>query len=669
MKSMNRLFLPSVLLLIISLFTVFEGNAYALGVNEDITSSSTVNSGTEKIRDRSTYMFDEKNKQVTIRTNRISFVTGMQKINEYNFTDPSLLPSYYEFDSTNGFNHQDGVVVDTPKGIKAYTVAVQSTLKGKSGVNIIYEFDYSNLTLRKIKEIPTQKSVQLDAAQLGLYSVESDKEGIQYFSLENNKQMLSGGKLITSKDVTDTRFSLSPAPASQTFGVYCPKYQYTSCYNIEFGGAKGKAVKVTKNNVIEDARQASSKSFMAGGTKIKWNQSSFQMNTPYQWNVTATRNGKTVSLFNGKAYELDTFVSPGGKYLVINADPSYHFKRTQASTIYVYDLKTMVQVQKYKSSYNTNVTGIQWLSDDLYIMEYYFSNPGAYPPSFYYIPEGKHFKIEYSQYQDWANYLDSFTYDDLFFLTLPVAVTSGEGVLHYEGQPTFYMNGLYYVPLKEFMNAFHVQVEEKDKTYLFKRLDRTSKLALSQSKRLIVKGKVFLPLGQWNKELGLKVAQVGMHSMSYEILISDELRKTEAAMKAEIPGFQAILKRLKKSEDGSGGFIATEKPFTQKNSDHASLRGVTAVLNHNRSLSFRFSPFVSYGESLQIYITSRDSSKVLMELPIKITGNEYTTAALPERVFEEGILTFAFPDSDNEHLEHSHLGFTLKLPEFSKNRL
>ena len=75
------------------------------------------------------------------------------------------------------------------------------------------------------------------------------------------------------------------------------------------------------------------------------------------------------------------------------------------------------------------------------------------------------------------------------------------------------------------MNAFHVQFEENDQTYLFKRLDRTSKLAVSQSKRLIVKGKVFLPLGQWNKELGLKVAQVGMHSMSYEILISDELRK------------------------------------------------------------------------------------------------------------------------------------------------
>ena len=41
-------------------FTVFEGNAYALGVNEDITSPSTVKSETEKIRDRSTYMFDEK---------------------------------------------------------------------------------------------------------------------------------------------------------------------------------------------------------------------------------------------------------------------------------------------------------------------------------------------------------------------------------------------------------------------------------------------------------------------------------------------------------------------------------------------------------------------------------------------------------------------------------
>ena len=139
-------------------------------------------------------------------------------------------------------------------------------------------------------------------------------------------------------------------------------------------------------------------------------------------------------------------------------------------------------------------------------------------------------------------------------------------------------------------------------------------------------------------------------------------------MKEETPEFQAILKRLKKSEDGSGDLLQ-QRHHLLKNSDRASFRGVTAVLNHNRSLSFTFSPFDSYGDNLQIFITSRDSSKVLMELPIKVKGNEYTTVALPERVFEEGMLTFAFPEPDNEHLAHSHLGFTLKLPEFSKNRL
>lgn len=668
MKLIARVFLPSVVLLIISLFTLFEGNSYALGVIGNITESPTAKGGTERIREKSTYSFDEKSKQVTIRTNRISFDTGMQKMNEYNFTDPALLPSHYEFDSTNGFNEQDGIVVDTPKGIKAYTVAVQSTIKGKSGVKIIYEFDYSNLVLRKVTEIPTEKRVNLDAAQLGLYSVKSEKASFQYYSLENNKQVLSGGRLITSKDVTNTSFSLSPAPSSQAFGVFCPKYQYTSCYNVEFGGVKGKPVKVTENSVIYDAKQASAKSFMAGGTKIKWNQSSFQINTPYQWNVSGTRNGKTISFFKGKAQSLDTFVSPGGKHLVIIVDPSNPFKRTKASTVYVYDLKTMAQVQKYNSLYNAGVTGIQWLSDDLYIIDYYFSNPGAYPPSFYYIPEGKHFKIEYSQYQDWENYLDSFTYDDLFFLTLPVAITSGEGVLHYEGQPTFYMNGLYYVPLKEFMSAFHIQYEEKDKHYLFKRNDRASKLAVSQSKRLVVNGKVFLPLGQWNKDLGLKVAQVGKRAFSYTIQISDELRKTEAAMKGEPLEFQAILKRLKKSENGSDGFVATETPFTQNSSYRATYNGVKAVLNHNRSLSISFSPFDSYEETLEVLITSTDNSKVLMVLPIKLKGNQFTTVALSEYVFEDGLLTIVFPQPDNEDVEDSHLGFTLKLPEFNKNK-
>lgn len=43
----------------------------------------------------------------------------MKKVNEYDFTDKALLPSHYRFASTNGFNMQDGVVADTPQGLKA----------------------------------------------------------------------------------------------------------------------------------------------------------------------------------------------------------------------------------------------------------------------------------------------------------------------------------------------------------------------------------------------------------------------------------------------------------------------------------------------------------------------------------------------------------------------
>ena len=136
------------------------------------------------------------------------------------------------------------------------------------------------------------------------------------------------------------------------------------------------------------------------------------------------------------------------------------------------------------------------------------------------------------------------SYDGLFYLTLPVAVTSGKGVLHYEGQPAFHMNGLYYVPLKEFADAFHIQYEVKGKDLLFQRDSRTSKLAVSQSKQVVVDGKVFLPLGQWNKDLGLKVAQANRHVMNTTLQISDELRKTDAAMKTETQAFQAIVERF-----------------------------------------------------------------------------------------------------------------------------
>lgn len=624
--------------------------------------SAAAAEGKEKVRHRATYIFDGTQNQVTVRTTRISFDTGMKKVNEYDFTDKTLLPSHYRFWSTNGFNMQDGVVADTPQGLKAYTVAVQSPVQGKGEVTIIYEFDYTTLSLRKVKEIQPGPRVGLEA-QLGLYSLYSEKTGIQYYSLVDNKRKLSGGRLITSEDVTDTDYSLSPAPASQNFGVYCPNSQLTGCYNVTFGGGKGSAVKVTENRVAYDSKQSTStKSFMAGGTRIKW-KNSYQNGT-YQWTVEGSRSGgKTVSLYKGLVKEVKTFVSPGGKYLVIIADPSGGVNKTQNGKVYMYDLKTLKLVQQYDALYKAYVTGIRWASDELYVIEYYFSNPGAYPPSFYYVPEGKHFKIEYDQYRDWVHYWDSFSYEGLFYLTLPVAVTSGNGVLSYEGQPAFHMNGLYYVPLKEFADAFHIQYEVKGKELLFKRESRTSKLAASQNKQVVVDGKVFLPLGQWNKELGLKVALANRHVMNTTLQISDELRKTEAAMKTEPQAFQAIVERLQRAGDGSGGFVG-DLAWEMTEADRAVLGNVQVVLNHDRSLSIRMQTNREYGEIIPVIITSRDYGKVLMELPVDMKDKyQATTSALPSHVFDDGVVTVVLPDS-----KESFSAFTLKLPVFDKNR-
>lgn len=71
-------------------------------------------------------------------------------------------------------------------------------------------------------------------------------------------------------------------------------------------------------------------------------------------------------------------------------------------------------------------------------------------------------------------------------------MTSGKGVLRYEGQPPFHMNGLYYVPLKEFADAFYIHYEIKGKDLLFQR-DRTSQLAVSQSNQVVIDGSLFLP--------------------------------------------------------------------------------------------------------------------------------------------------------------------------------
>lgn len=153
----------------------------------------------------------------------------------------------------------------------------------------------------------------------------------------------------------------------------------------------------------------------------------------------------------------------------------------------------------------------------------------------------------------------------------------------------------------------------KGKELLFKRESRTSKLAASQNKQVVVDGKVFLPLGQWNKELGLKVALANRHVMNTTLQISDELRKTEAAMKTEPQAFQAIVERLQRAGDGSGGFVG-DFAWEMTEADRAVLGNVQVVLNHDRSLSIRMQTNREYGEIIPVIITSRDYGKVLMEL-------------------------------------------------------
>ncbi|MGR6541365.1 hypothetical protein [Paenibacillus tundrae] len=618
-------------------------------------SAAATEGSKEKVRHRTTYIFDERQQQVTVRTTVISYDTGMKKVKEYDFTDSSLQPSSYRFTSTNGFNQQDGVVVDTPQGLKAYTLAYLNT-----GA-VIYEYDYASIKLRKITEIKSTKWLKLWATQ-GLYSVRSDNGDTQYYSLVDNKRVLSNGSIITSQDVTDTKYSTNHSISSTPLGVYCPDAKFTSCFTLLFGGLKGSPVKVTKNDIVYDTKQpVSSKTFIAGDTKIKWT-STYKEQT-YRAVVEGIRGGKTTSLFKGEVRDVKTFVSPNLKYLVLIADPSMGIKKTKASKVLVYDLKTLKQVRSYESLYRASVERIQWASDDLYVIDYYFSNPQAYPPSFYYIPEGKHFKIEYSQYRDWVNYWDSFSYEGMFFLTLPVAITSGEGVLRYNGQPTFYMNGLYYVPLEEFTNAFHIKYEIQGGDLLFERNSRTSKLAVSQSKQQVVGGKVYLPLGQWNKDLGLKVSIASKHVMNTELQFSDEERKTDAAMTPAPLAYRATVEEVKQVAGESASFVGTQ-PYETSNPDRAAFRNIEVVLNHNRTLRIRMQNYKNNGEMLHVKILSNDYSKVLMDIPVDMLNRyEATSTAIPTDVLDNGVATIAIP-----YNPEVYLAYKLQLPVFDPNR-
>lgn len=623
------------------------------GTNKQSTQSAT-NSLKERVRHSINFAIREH--EVVVETIRTSFDTGERKVNEYHFTENAVLPQIYT-GSTITSGYSDTIVSDTPLGLKGY-ITYYATDKNQY-YYVLYEYDYNSNSLRKVHE--GENRIYLEP-QLGIFYMLYVKEEYKpiYYSMTTGKKVYTGGKILLEKDFTDTDYAISPLPQTRNVGVYCTdKYQ---CNYIEYGGAKGKTAKVKQLWMKPDIKTGLSTKAFQASTDVNLNIS--QTNTrdrKSDWTVVATKNGKKKTLLKDRIGYVHTSVSPERKTLILVTENGLDSKM-ESSTVHLYDLETLKLIRTYDSPYRARTEGVQWVTEDEYIIEQYFSAPGSFPPSLYIISENKHLKLQYDTYREWKGYWDSFQFSGIFFPLQPVGIKSGEGVLNYKGQPSFYLEGQHYVPLEEFTKAFHIQYVLGKEQVTFSRGQRSSSVDRSSSKLLTLYNQTFIPLGQWNKDLGLKVSETKAYWGNKELLISDDERNTSAAMTPENLAFHASARRIERV----GDIYKLDQNNTKSLESFYPDRIDGVVLNFDRTLTLSTST-LHYMDLTRVLFTNQDYTKVLGTLSITDMPEArwgISTAKIPEQALQDGVLTMIIPTKEDE----STLVYTLKLPgPFDKN--
>lgn len=56
--------------------------------------------------------------------------------------------------------------------------------------------------------------------------------------------------------------------------------------------------------------------------------------------------------------------------------------------IWAAKVELIIHSQEFITDNRIDVMAVTWASDEMLIVEYFFSNPDKFPPSFYYIPAG-----------------------------------------------------------------------------------------------------------------------------------------------------------------------------------------------------------------------------------------------------------------------------------------
>ncbi|NGZ76524.1 hypothetical protein [Saccharibacillus alkalitolerans] len=477
-------------------------------------------SSSPRTRTTTEFRYKSADQQIEVRTVEVSMDSGMKQTNTYKIANTPTLVNSGKGNIEFSGNAQ---TADTPSGLKAYTAVRQYNSSGKMLYSIL-EFDYRTQSVKKIGEHSDTGygSVKIYAKQ-GIYSFRENiytGQGI-FYSLASGRKIHSAGYLIKPENITSTRYTVSPQPAEKDYLIYCSDQKQTACSLVRYGEEKGSQVKVSRSVKAEDPVYRETRTLDLDDAKIQV-QGAFSKEGQAPWQITAFRGGKKTNLFQGKAISVSTHISPNRKYLVLGVATG---KQKQMNLSYqIFDMKTLKLVQTYIPKYKTGPEHFRWISDDLFILDYFFSAPDAYPLEFYYIPDDLKLPIKYRPYTDWldSGAWDNFSYENFIYPVHPAGIFSKKAAVGYSGQPAFYSDLTYYVPLKELADTFGISYEFEGNTLRLRRNEKQASLSLTGDKVLRVQDGWFVALGEWNRALGVKPAYTQNTTYNSEIRVIDE---------------------------------------------------------------------------------------------------------------------------------------------------
>ncbi|WP_338553324.1 hypothetical protein [Paenibacillus sp. KS-LC4] len=578
---------------------------------------------------------------VNLTTYKISYDTGLVKRADYRFTDDSLLPQV-----RNGYLHNGiaSAVEDTPSGLKGYGL-IDLINKSKQRVVVIYEFDYATLSLRKVREFSLNQNQDAHLySRVGLYSIESKGSSAEFYSLSDNKPVFTGGVMLGSYQVGMTEYSMEPFPEGRNYIVYCSDANLKDCYQLKFGGDRGKNIKVTVNKAKYDAAEKiRTRTFTAGGVKVTLEEN--RRFNPSKWKVTAIKDGQTSVFFEGYASNIKAFASPHEKNLLLTVETNKG-KKLESSVVHMISLEKFQWLKKYKSPYNKEMTGVTWVSDDLYVGEHNIDIISDYPMYFTSFSSLSSIRAEYDPYLDEFMYAGwtTFSNDDLFIVAVPVAIKAGRIVLESKEQNAFYLNEQYYVPLKEFSEAFHIDYSVGKENISFSRYERRASLSMKGNEVIRRGNNLYLPLGTWNEDLGLEVSETKdpsytlfFNKLNMEVTLIDKEKEQSDGVSEEVNSIEKEVRMLKRANP--------EAPFEEAADVTISRYGALVTLEHNKRLSIEGYNLHFKDQTMMIEVYTTDLKKLLAKIPVDVGWGKFDVRMLAP--FIEDSATIIIPYKEN----------------------